>query len=173
MKKKILSIVLILALPILAMFFPLLLSSQTTFAIIQNSSGNNFVLTGALSSSAKHYFGDANGNSTLVNLELEKNTKFDPKYYVLSASAYQTNLLIGQKSSGWTEIVPTADMQAFIDKGIVYAQVQFTFVQKSNNNQSRIKATLSYGEELSSTIETDANVVPSLSTPSKAGSFSP
>ena len=159
MKKKILSIVLILALPILAMFFPLLLSSQTTFAIIQNSSGNNFVLTGALSSSAKHYFGDANGNSTLVNLELEKNTKFDPEYYVLSASAYQTNLLIGQKSSGWTEIVPTADMQAFIDKSIVYAQVQFTFVQKSNNNQSRIKATLSYGEELSSTIETDANVV--------------
>ncbi len=158
MKKKILSIILVLALPVLAMFFPLLLSNQTTSAIIQNSSGNNFVLTGPLSSSARHYFGDANNNSTLVNVELESDTSVDENYYVLSAKAYQTNLLIGQKSSGWAEIKPTADMQALIDEGVVYGQVEFGFTQKSNNNQSRIKATLSYGD-LSSTIETDANVV--------------
>ena len=158
MKKKILSIILVLALPALAMFFPLLLSNQTTSAIIQNSSGNNFVLTGPLSSSARHYFGDANNNSTLVNVELEADTSVDENYYVLSAKAYQTNLLIGQKSSGWAEIDPTADMQALIDEGVVYGQVEFGFTQKSNNNQSRIKATLSYGD-LSSTIETDANVV--------------
>ena len=138
--------ILILLLSLLSIFFFLSIFypiSQVK-ADIEAISGNNYVLTAGIGNTNQHYFRDKSNNSTLVNA---KASNEGGDYYSLVPTS---GLLLGKTSSGYAIVRTTNDINVLIEKGVVYAQVTFSFQAKNNNSQSNIEVTFTQGNNQTS-----------------------
>ena len=131
-------------------FAGLFVVTDSTKATIQAISGNQFVLTASVGNATEHYFRDNANNSTLQNAKVSDE---GGKYYSIVSSS---GLLLGKTSSGYGAVITTSDMNALIEKGVLYVRAEFSFQAKNNNNQSNIKVTLSQGTN-SCTVTTSHN----------------
>ena len=138
--------ILILLLSLLSIFFFLSIFypiSQVK-ADIEAISGNNYVLTAGIGNTNQHYFRDKSNNSTLVNA---KASNEGGDYYSLVPTS---GLLLEKTSSGYAIVRTTNDINVLIEKGVVYAQVTFSFQAKNNNSQSNIEVTFTQGNNQTS-----------------------
>ena len=132
-KAKIFKILLVLMLPLVSIFFPIL-SMDMTDASISAVSGNTIMLVGKKneSGSYKHYF------DNLSNAEAVESGDYD--YYSIAPNS---GVLLGKKSSGYSEFNFTPDMQALVNQGAMYVYATFDFDLVNDNDQSKIKVNLS------------------------------
>ena len=122
-------------------FIFLVPSFSTNFnsSAIINISGNRFVLTGLVGNEPQHYF-TIDDSNTLYNIEIFDN---DQTHYSLK----QGDNNVGAKSSGSAEILPTSDMTALINKGIVYFEASMVVTSKKDNLQSNIMLKINYDND--------------------------
>ncbi len=117
---------------LVCIFFPI--SFAKSDATIEGVSGNKIILTGLIGNNPKHFFEDADKNSTLVNCSADDVTG---DYYSIVSSG-------SGSSSGWAEFRPTSDMLPFIEKGILYVQATAD-IETSGDTQVTIQ--ISCGNE--------------------------
>ena len=148
-KSKILSLFIILMLPIVGIFFPILSNfGKNADATISDVSGENFILTGQNGSATKHYFFDSSNNVTLQCVNVEEG---QDGYYTFTQN---NDVRYKRLSSGYADIRLTDEMKAFAEAGTLYAYASFGFNAGNNNLQSNIRVKISglnqKGSEVSS-----------------------
>ncbi len=155
-RAKILNLLLILMLPVLSILFPILNSfSPTAEGAIEGVSANQYILTGKLDSTVKHYFTDANGESNLIGAKTsdEGGTHFSIVPNLLGA--------LDQISSGRAEVIFPKNTRDMINAGLVYAYATFDYKANNNNDQSKMRINFTSGNQ-TQTLETnysDGNTV--------------
>lgn len=108
-------------------------------ATIEAVSGNTYVLTASIGNSLGHYFKDNGNNSTLVGSKISDE---GGSYYSIVSN---TGLSANKTSSGYAVVRTTNDINALIEKGVVYARATFSFKAGNDNSASNLKVTLSQG----------------------------
>lgn len=131
-------------------FAGLYMTGNGANAVIQGISGNQFILTASIGNTTGHYFRDNANNSTLSNAD---SSDEGGEYYSIVPSS---GLLLGKTSSGYGSVITTSDMNALIEKGVLYARAEFSFKANNDNAQSNIEVALSQGDN-SQTITTSYN----------------
>ena len=118
-------------------FFAGIFAPFSSDATIEAVSGNTYVLTASIGNSLGHYFKDDGNNSTLVGSTISDE---GGSYYSIVSD---TGLLFNKTSSGYAVVRTTGDINALIEKGVVYARASFSFKAGNNSNASNLEIKLS------------------------------
>ncbi len=148
-KSKILNLLLILLLPVVSILFPIFSSfSQEAHASIEGLSANQYILTGKVGSSVKHYFTNEKNESTLIGA---KASEEGGTHYSIVPNTLGS---LDKMSSGYAEVIFPKNIIDMINAGVVYAYATFDFKAKNNNPQSNIRVNFNVGNH-SQVIETN------------------